>query len=238
MDGLQYIGPEKNSLLPEFVRHLDRVLLISKKEPSADRFIQTVSTALSTADEHVLTMVLRHVLSRSYCLDKTVRHRACQVIAGIIGSLDAEHELDEALYTELIDIMLPRLNDRVAMIRQEAVATLGRLQDVSNAADPITATLLELMDSDSAAEVRKASLQNVVVNKVTLGHILERVADVNPSVRAAALEALAQKVDHRYLSMQQRLMCLERGLKDREAVVVEATQTMVRVYVCVCGCFE
>lgn len=215
-------------MLDEFLQHLDRALVISKKEPSVDRFIQTVSKALSTTDEHMLAKVVRHVLARSQCTDKAVRHRACQFVSTIISNLDAEHELDEALYNELIEVMLPRLLDRVAAIRQDAIPTLGRLQDINDPKDPITASLLELMDSDSIAEVRKAALQNIIVNRTTLKHILERVADVNASVRAAALTVLAQKVDHRYLSVQQRLEVLERGLKDRETVVVEAAQAMVR----------
>lgn len=89
-------------------------------------------------------------------------------------------------------------------MRLEAIKILHHFQDdaaANNHHDPITKRFISLMNYDVIGKVRKLCIELIVVNKVTIPHLLGRVRDVDESVQMAAYKKLVEyphqlKVSH------------------------------------------
>lgn len=141
------------------------------------------------------------------------------------------HFHSEDLWNELQTQMIIRTRDKVPVIRCQAVAALGRLQNPSDKGDPVIKEYLRLLVSDSSkyckhvnnsdefiSEVRKAVLSNIGMSKHTLQLVLDRTRDVKPDVRRQAFLVLCKKVNIKVLSISKRMELLRQGLKDRYLV--------------------
>ena len=211
---------------------LDQCLICSKKEAAVDRVIKFFCELLAFKEhvngDQVFRQGMEHLLTRSLAADKTVRYRACQVIAGAITAMDGDAELDEELLDAMVSTLTPRLKDKAPNVRMWAIKALARLQDPEDAKCPVTKEFLRLMSSDSAAAVRVAAADLILVTKAVLPQLVARVRDIKPEVRIAALERLAGKdVDVRHLSVDQRCTILLHGLNDRDAGCKRACEDLV-----------
>jgi hypothetical protein len=81
-------------------------------------------------------------------------------------------------------------------------------------------------------DVRKAALSALHLTRSNLPHMLARARDSAPDVRRRLFAMLLEGDNMRLLSIQQRVMLMRAGLKDRDAAVVRsATQLLCTSWV-------
>ena len=100
----------------------------------------------------------------------------------------------EYLVENLIQIILKRLQEGNEEIRCAAYEIGARLYNIQDADDPILMAYLDGMRLDLSPTVRKACVDHVGLNKVTLLDIINRTKDIDKHVRLAAYKRLATKV--------------------------------------------
>ena len=189
-------------------------------------FPETASTRLTS---YILSILLQFLVSK----EKTVRYRATQLVAHIINSLNS---IDNEYFHLLKMGLLKRIRDKEPMIRVQAVLGLGRLAgneddgDQENAdsddddASGLLEKLLEVLQNDPSAEVRRSLLLNLPLTPGTLPYLLERARDLDPATRRALYSRLLPALgDFRHLSLSMREKLLRWGLRDRDENVRQAT---------------
>ena len=187
---------------------------------------ETASTRLTS---HVLSILLQFLPSK----EKTVRYRATQLVAHIINSLDS---IDDEYFHLLRMGLLKRIRDKESMVRVQAVLGLGRLAGNENDGDQDNADsddddasgllekLLEVLQNDPSADVRRSLLLNLPLTPGTLPYLLERARDLDPATRRALYSRLLPALgDFRHLSLSMREKLLRWGLRDRDENVRKAT---------------
>lgn len=167
-----------------------------------------------------------------------MRYRSTQLIAHIVNSLDS---IDDE-YFHLVKMgLLKRVRDKEPSIRVQAVLGLGRLAGNEDDADPESADsdndasrgllekLVEILQNDPSAEVRRSLLLNLPITPGTLPYLLERARDLDPATRRALYSRLLPALgDFRHLSLSMREKLLRWGLRDRDENVRKATAKLFR----------
>ena len=171
--------------------------------------------------------------------DKFVRYRSTQLVSHIINSLDS---IDDEFYHLLKTGLLKRLRDKEPMIRGQAVLGLGRLagneddseQDNLDSNDEddtsgLLGKLLEALQNDPNADVRRSLLLNLPLTPSTLPYLLERARDLDAATRRALYSRLLPALgDFRHLSLSMREKLLRWGLRDRDEYVRKAAARLFR----------
>ncbi|KAL8999044.1 MAG: hypothetical protein Q9169_002042 [Polycauliona sp. 2 TL-2023] len=209
----------------------DAALIPEAEIEDPQTFPETPSTRLTS---HILSIVLPLLASK----EKVVRYRATQVIAHIINSLDS---VDDDSYHLIRVGLLKRVRDKEPTIRLQAVLGLGRLagnegeEDQNDAesdnddASGLLDKLLEVLQNDPSAEVRRALLLNLPLAPRTLPFLLERARDIDAATRRALYSRLLPALgDFRHLSLSMREKLLRWGLRDRDENVRKATGKLFR----------
>ncbi|KAK4501146.1 hypothetical protein PRZ48_006952 [Zasmidium cellare] len=238
----------------EVIRCLLRILPVKKAEPVGDRVVRFLGTFLNEAsqkDNEILqqdadddtlpetptsrltTQILSTLLPLLQAKDKTIRFRATQITSHMINSLDT---LDDTMFQQLRFRLLKRIHDKEAPVRLQAVYGLGRLaaevedeEDEDSDSDDdvgagVLAKLLNVLQNDPAAEVRRNLLLNLPFTKEVLPYLLERARDADPTTRRALYGRLLPGLgDFRHLSLTHREKLLRWGLRDRDEAVRKAT---------------
>ena len=170
--------------------------------------------------------------------EKTVRYRSTQLVAHIINSLDS---IDDEYFNLLRVGLSKRVRDKEPMIRVQAVLGLGRLAGNDDDMDPENADsdedvasgllekLLDILQNDPSADVRRSLLLNLPLTPTTLPYLLERARDLDPATRRALYSRLLPALgDFRHLSLSMREKLLRWGLRDRDENVRKATARLFR----------
>ncbi|KAG5982213.1 hypothetical protein E4U55_002196 [Claviceps digitariae] len=191
-----------------------------------------------TPSTRLTAEILEQVVLLMTAKDKFVRYRSTQLISHIINSLDA---LDDDLFQKLRHGLLKRIRDKEAMVRSQAVLGLGRLagneaEGCTNSDDSdgdqgtdLLGRLLEVMQNDPSAEVRRSLLINLPILPNTLPFLLERARDQDPATRRAVYARLLPALgDFRHLSLSMREKLLRWGLRDRDENVRKAAGRLFR----------
>ncbi|KAG9299295.1 hypothetical protein G9A89_013943 [Geosiphon pyriformis] len=232
----------------EFVRNLNKVLAIKKKDPSADRVIKFVGAfiqfivekGIKARDEFIfqesddeaissrfVTFIIGHILRGIDAKDKHLRLRVCQSLA--LLSPSSLNFLSDALFERLKAKLIDRVRDKETSVRAQAIIALSKLQgeDIENDRE-VTDKLCEILQNDPSAEVRRAALSYVAHNEKTIPFLLERARDIDPitrrSVYTKTMEVIA---DFRILKIEDRENLLNCGLTDRDPVVKQACTKML-----------
>ena len=155
-----------------------------------------------------------------------------------MNSLDS---IDDEFYHLVRMGLLKRIRDKEPAVRVQAVLGLGRLagnegdedeeNDDSDSDDStgLLEKLLEVLQNDPSAEVRRSLLLNLPLTPTTLPFLLERARDVDPSIRRALYSRLLPALgDFRHLSLSMREKLLRWGLRDRDENVRKATAKLFR----------
>ncbi|OTB11948.1 hypothetical protein K445DRAFT_321664 [Daldinia sp. EC12] len=205
--------------------------LLGEEDADASTMPETPSTRLTT---QVMEIILPLLTSK----DKFVRYRSTQLISHVINSLDA---IDDDLFQKLRHGLLKRIRDKEAMVRSQAVLGLGRLagnqvEGMINSDDSdddaetgLLEKLLEVLQNDPSAEVRRSLLVNLPILPNTLPYLLERARDQDPATRRAVYSRLLPALgDFRYLSVSMREKLLRWGLRDRDENVRKAAGRLFR----------
>lgn len=243
----------------EFVRCVIRVMPVKKSESVGERVIRFVglflrhasekdnellddvdedaSTLPETPSTRLTSQLLEAVLPLLTAKDKFVRFRSTQLISHIINSLDA---MDDDLFQKLRHGLLKRIRDKEAMVRSQAVLGLGRLasnmseatanSDESESEDTgLQSKLLEVLQHDPSADVRRSLLVNMPILPNTLPVLLERARDQDAATRRAVYSRLLPALgDFRHLSLNMREKLLRWGLRDRDENVRKAAGRIFR----------
>ena len=205
--------------------------LIPPEEALEDVLIETPSTRLTN-------LVMKSVLPLMTAKDKFVRFRATQLISHLVNSLDS---MDDELFQLLRQGLLRRIRDKEAMVRVQAVLGLGRLagnegdeaQDSDDSDDEASGglldKLLDVLQNDPSADVRRSLLVNLPILPNTLPYLLERARDQDPATRRALYSRLLPALgDFRHLSLSMREKLLRWGLRDRDENVRKAAAKLFR----------
>ncbi|KAL6864326.1 ARM repeat-containing protein [Trichoderma novae-zelandiae] len=243
----------------EFVRCVLRIMPVKKAESVGEKLIRFIglflryasdkdSELLGLADPDASLMpetpstrltakVLQTALSLMQAKDKYVRFRSTQLVSHIINSLDA---IDDDLFQSLRDSLLKRIRDKEAMVRVQAVLGLGRLagnqpeaennsDDGDNQSVGLLGKLLDVLQNDSSADVRRSLLVNLPISPTTLPYLLERARDQDAATRRAVYSRLLPALgDFRHLSLSMREKLLRWGLRDRDENVRKAAGRLFR----------
>lgn len=199
---------------------------------ATDFFPETASARLTS---HLFSVLLPFMTSK----EKFVRYRATQLVSHMINSLDS---IDDDFYHLLKTGLLKRLKDKEPMVRGQAVLGLGRLagndDDVeqdnvdSNDEDDTSGLLEKLLESlqnDQNADVRRSLLLNLPLTPSTLPYLLERARDLDAATRRALYSRLLPALgDFRHLSLSMREKLLRWGLRDRDENVRRAAARLFR----------
>ncbi|KAI4155300.1 MAG: hypothetical protein LQ341_000212 [Variospora aurantia] len=204
----------------------DIALLPEEQVEEKQTLPETPSTRLTA---HILSILLPLLDSK----EKVVRFRATQLVAQVINSLDS---IEDEYYQLIRTGLLKRMRDKEPTIRVQAVLGLGRLagneteedQEEPASDDDDTSSLLrkllEVLQNDSSADVRRSLLLNLPLTPTTLPFLLERARDVDPAIRRALYSRLLPALgDFRHLSLSMREKLLRWGLRDRDETVRKAT---------------
>lgn len=175
--------------------------------------------------------------------EKLVRYRATQLVAEIVRSVSS---IGNGVLPELRMALLRAMRDRESHVRVQAVVALGRLVDDGAAEDEaaeedeeededgdgdatagLLPRLLDMLQNDQSAEVRKILLMNLPVTPTTLPYLLERARDQDAATRRALYSRLLPRIgDFRHLTLAMREKLLRWGLRDRDPQVRSATERL------------
>ncbi|OAX78245.1 hypothetical protein ACJ72_07451 [Emergomyces africanus] len=236
----------------EVSRCMLRVLGVKKTEGAGDRVIKFLGTFLRVASEKDFELFLQGDPDETQSLPETptsrlifrivssmipllgakeriIRYRASQIVTHIVNSLDS---VDDELYHLIRQGLVKRIRDKEPSVRVQAVMGLGRLagnedeDDDSSRNDGAAALLDKLLDvlqNDTSAEVRRTLLLNLPLTPTTLPYLLERARDLDaPTRRALYSRLLPQLGDFRHLSLSMREKLLRWGIRDRDENVKKA----------------
>ncbi|KAK4697012.1 condensin complex subunit 3, partial [Lecanoromycetidae sp. Uapishka_2] len=208
----------------------DAALVPESEVNETQSFPETPSTRLTS---HILSILLQLLASK----EKIVRYRSTQLVAHIINSLDS---IDDDYYHLLKMGLLKRIRDKEPMIRIQAVLGLGRLagneddgnqinEESDDESSGLLDKLLDVLQNDPSADVRRSLLLNLPLTPDTLPYLLERARDLDPATRRALYSRLLPALgDFRHLSLSMREKLLRWGLRDRDDNVRKATARLFR----------
>ncbi|KAI1206538.1 condensin subunit Cnd3 [Annulohypoxylon truncatum] len=227
------VGEKTIRFVGLFLRHANDKdnELLGEEDVDASTMPETPSTRLTT-------QVMEAILPLLTAKDKFVRYRSTQLISHVINSLDA---IDDDLFQKLRYGLLKRIRDKEAMVRSQAVLGLGRLagnqvEGMVNSDDSdddaetgLLEKLLEVLQNDPSADVRRSLLVNLPILPNTLPYLLERARDQDPATRRAVYSRLLPALgDFRHLSLSMREKLLRWGLRDRDENVRKAAGRLFR----------
>lgn len=243
----------------EFIRCVSKIMPIKKSESVGEKSIkftglflqhasakdnellgeidQDASVMPETPSTRLTSQLLEAILPLLTAKDKVVRFRSTQLISHIINSLDA---IDDDLFQKLRHGLLKRIRDKEAMVRSQAVLGLGRLagnqtEGCTNSDDSddddtgLLEKLLEVLQNDPNADVRRSLLVNLPILPETLSVLLERARDQDAATRRAVYSRLLPALgDFRHLSVKMREKLLRWGVRDRDENVRKAASRLFR----------
>lgn len=226
------VGERSIRFIGLFLRHANEKdnELAPENEDETGIMVETPSTRLTS---NMMSAVLPLLTSK----EKFVRFRSTQLISHIINSLDS---IDDDLFQLLRHGLLKRIHDKEAMVRVQAVLGLGRLagneaegeaddSDDDDAGAGLLDKLLEVLQNDPSADVRRSLLVNLPILPNTLPFLLERARDQDPATRRALYSRLLPALgDFRHLSLSMREKLLRWGLRDRDENVRKAAGKLFR----------
>jgi condensin complex subunit 3 len=226
-------GEKVIKFLGLFLRHANEKdnELIPANDDETGVMVETPSTRLTA---QILSAVLPLLTSK----DKFVRYRSTQLISHIINCLDA---IDDDIFQMLRQGLLKRIRDKEAMVRVQAVLGLGSLagneaEGEANSDDSgdeagagLLQKLLDILQNDPSADVRRTLLTNLPILPNTLPFLLERARDQDPATRRLLYSRVLPTLgDFRFLSLSMREKLLRWGLRDRDENVRKAAGKLFR----------
>ncbi|GAA5865849.1 hypothetical protein JCM3774_003117 [Rhodotorula dairenensis] len=195
----------------------------------------------------LVAQLLAFLLRGFQAKNKIARYRCVQLVALMINSLG---EIDDESYRTLKAALLERVRDKEASVRQHAVVALSKLQDADEEVEDsdsdeddsdggaakdanrsVTEVLVDVLNHDPAAEVRRAALFNLIPSPETLPSLLRRTLDIDTTNRRLAFAHVLAEIPPKSLTLKQRQTVLGRGLRDREEAVRKAAKKLVAKWV-------
>ncbi|KII87912.1 hypothetical protein PLICRDRAFT_112070 [Plicaturopsis crispa FD-325 SS-3] len=226
---------------------ISRILPVKKGPAAADRVVKFIGAYMKFMNEkgvpklagsenkpqdedddtpasRFVARVLAWLLRAFTAKNKNIRFRGVSVVAEVIAYLG---EIDEEMYTALRSGLVDRVYDKESLIRVHAIAALSKLvgsEDPSEFAQDemsILDILLERLCNDPAPDVRRSALLHAPLTPSTLPILLTRTRDTDALTRKLVYTGiLLSRIEHpRHLTIAQRELVVQDGLRDREVAV-------------------
>ncbi|CAE6436074.1 unnamed protein product [Rhizoctonia solani] len=256
--GIRLTGEKGFQLM--FARMVNNVLPIKKGISNADRVIRFIGSFVKyitdkaaqqkakdseeneadsdeedddTPASRFVTYLLKYVLQGFMAKDKNVRYRCVHITAEMISGLG---EIDEDIYESLRSSLLERAQDKETFVRLQAAIALAKLargEDMQREEREVYLSdiLIDMIQYDSAPEVRRAALLNFAPTQRTLKIILSRTRDVDTTLRKLVYHHVLSSLKPEVLSVAQREEVVSNGLGDREESVRGAAARMIGTWV-------
>ncbi|KAH8146781.1 uncharacterized protein LAJ45_09155 [Morchella importuna] len=194
--------------------------------------------------------LLQHLTPILNSKEKAARYRTTQLLSLLLSNTLPTFPTDfstvsKRIFTKTLTELTKRLKDREAPVRVQAVVALVRLLEmgVDDGADPddansddeaaastpggALALLLDAIEKDPSADVRRTVLYNVSPTPHTLPYLLARTRDIDSATRRSVFTRLLPTLgDFRHLSIGMREKLLRWGLNDRDESVRVAARKM------------
>ena len=230
---------------------LDNALAKDADDDTTDVYAETPSSRLIS---HILLLLLPLLSAK----DKIVRFRATQITSHVINTLESIdddlfqrmrigllrriHDKETAVRVQAV-LGLGRLagegdeeddDDENAGKRDVDESNIDESSVNINAGrgrstGGVLEKLVEALQHDPAAEVRRSLLLNLPLVPATLPLLLERARDIDPGARRGLYAKLLPSLgDFRHLSLTHREKLLRWGLRDRDESVRKATARLFR----------
>jgi condensin complex subunit 3 len=236
-------------LVGTYVKYLSQRISELQEEWFNETGQQQADTLATRFTERLIRFLLKGDKSR----DKNVRYRVLHVLTTVIENLG---EIDEDVLVDLHNALIERLDDREAIVRNQAVLALCQMfpgDPLEDARQTINA-LLDVLDSDPSPEVRRTILQKLplqqavakelITPKAIITKILRRMRDTDTGVRKVILSVLGRciysdvtdedtgnkelGITHpRQLAPKVRKLIIKHGLFDSDPGVKKAASTLV-----------
>ncbi|KAF8761781.1 Nuclear condensing complex subunit [Rhizoctonia solani] len=256
--GIRLTGEKAFQLM--FARMVNSVLPIKKGVSNADRVIRFIGSFVKyitdkaaqqkakeneenpadsdeedddTPASRFVTYLLKYVLQGFVAKDKNIRYRCVHITAEMISGLG---EIDEDIYESLRSSLLDRAQDKETFVRLQAAIALAKLargEDMQREQREVylSDVLIDMIQYDSAPEVRRAALLNFAPTQRTLKTILARTRDVDTTLRKLVYHHVLSSLKPEVLSVAQREEVVSNGLGDREESVRGAAARMIGTWV-------
>ncbi|KAG8763595.1 hypothetical protein FRC12_008487, partial [Ceratobasidium sp. 428] len=132
-----------------------------------------------TPASRFVTYLLKYLLQGFMAKDKNVRYRSVHIAAEMVSGLG---EIDDDIYEMLRSSLLNRAQDKETFVRLQAAIALAKLQRGENEQEEerevyLSDVLIDMLQHDSAPEVRRAALLNLAPSQKSLTVILSRTRD-------------------------------------------------------------
>ncbi|KAF8830585.1 hypothetical protein HHX47_DHR2000917 [Lentinula edodes] len=220
--------------------------LIAGEDPIDEDDIDEYNVAYTPAARFTERLLDKLLFKGFGSKEKVTRYRTVQLCSELVFNLG---EIENRIYYELRSRLLGRISDKEHNIRSQAAIALCKFYGIDdpeelkeNQLEPLSEVLFESLAYDPQAEVRRAILVNLPVNKITIPPILERSRDVDVTTRKLVYTVLERNVTigdeeeltigfahPRALSMELRESIVRNGLGDRnENVRAAAAKLMER----------
>lgn len=170
-------------------------------------------TEIQSVFHECFEFLLKHTSSKN-----VIRLRICQFVNMLLDSMGRNAELDEDICIQIQEYMTGSLKDSNNSVRVEGVRALQRLQDPTDTECPVIQMYIYHLQTDPVAKVRQAVLTVLCRTKCTLPHIIERLWDIDESVRRHCIIQMSA-YNVKLYTIQQRIDFLAQGLYDRSTSV-------------------
>lgn len=154
-------------------------------------------------------------------------------------------EIDDDGYQRLKHALLERVFDKESSVRVQAVVALAKLQEADSVESDdeddedsddefsesrktkVADVLIDVLEHDAAAEVRRAALFNLIPTQASLHALATRTLDVDITNRRVAYTHVLADVPVKAFTREERAEIVARGLKEREPAVKRAAGRLV-----------
>ncbi|KAG9120574.1 hypothetical protein FRC07_003879 [Ceratobasidium sp. 392] len=186
-----------------------------------------------TPASRFVTYLLKYLLQGFMAKDKNVRYRCVHITAEMVSGLG---EIDDDIYEMLRSGLLNRAQDKETFVRLQAAIALAKLQRGENEQEEerevyLSDVLIDMLQHDSAPEVRRAALLNLAPSQKSLTVILSRTRDVDTTLRKIVYHHVLSGLKPQLLTVAQREEIVSNGLGDREPTVRGAAAQMIGTWV-------
>ncbi|KAF7992363.1 hypothetical protein HCN44_001688 [Aphidius gifuensis] len=180
-------------------------------------FAVKVTPEVEDDDDEVspfLKRVFDFILEKHSAKLPGVRYRICYFLNLILNSMGDNAYLSDELCNDIIAAMHKRMKDKSAKVRVQAVYALHRMQEPGDDECEVIDAYIYHLAHDPSSDVRKAIIKNIGRNKKTLQSVIERIHDIDYSVRKMAYLFLT-KITPKSFKIKQRREILNNGLRDK-----------------------
>ncbi|XP_015116140.1 condensin complex subunit 3 [Diachasma alloeum] len=242
-----YESSDFDHFVSEFIRCLKYPFVVLEKYPAVENILDFAAkfammlqpvpeardeTSPAEYDEEedelnpLLQKLLEFCLEHHSAVDVAVRYRCCYFINLLLSSMSEDAYLSDQTCDDIREAMTERLLDKSPKVRVMAIYAIHRMQDPNNHDCPIIKMYIFHMSKDGSAEVRKAVIQCTAKNQRVLQAVLERIRDIDDSVRRSA-HVFFSKVTVKSLTIKQRQLILRTGLNDSAESVRKVVRDMI-----------